>query len=242
MTIVPGRHRGSIRLKDFDYASGALYFLTICTSARRCIFGRIEDGESHFNKLGQIVEDEWLVSLSLRRYLDLDAYVIMPNHMHGIVAVRAQGGDVPSGVQGARSAPLRGQRMRQGMQAKSLASFVAGFKAAVTRAARQAFPHLRMPIWQRNYYEHVIRDERDLERIRDYIAANPARWEDDGYHPRFAAEAREGARSAPSRYALNDITAASVRRHRRGGPVGMVLAPRRNAPATSARSMGATAR
>jgi hypothetical protein len=76
---------------------------------------------------------------------------------------------------------------------------VAGFKAAVTRRASEALPRLRMPIWQRNYYEHVIRDERDLDRIRDYVAANPARWEEDGYHPRFLAVAGEGARSAPLR-------------------------------------------
>jgi hypothetical protein len=85
------------------------------------------------------------------------------------------------------------------MQAKSLASVIAGVKAAVTRRASSALPRLRLPLWQRNYYEHVVRDERDLERIRGYVAANPARWEEDSYHPRFLAESGEGARSAPLR-------------------------------------------
>jgi putative transposase len=190
MSTLDGRHRRSIRLKDFDYTGGALYFLTICTDKRRCIFGRVEDGQTRPNVLGRIVEDEWTRSFELRRHIDLDAYVIMPNHLHAIAALFDQG---------ARSAPLRGKRLRDGMQAKSLASLVAGFKAAVTKRAAATLPRLRMPIWQRNYYEHVVRNERDLERIRSYVEANPARWEEDGYHPRFLAEATEGARSAPLR-------------------------------------------
>ena len=193
MTSESGRRRRSIRLKDFDYASGALYFLTIYADRRRCIFGKIRDGEMQLNKLGRIVEDEWLVSLEMRRHIDLDAYVIMPNHIHSVVALFEKGDALPGGGQGARSAPLRG------MQPRSLASLVAGFKASVTRAARFVVPRLRTPIWQRNYYEHIVRDERDLERIRAYIEANPARWEEDAYHPRFHAETPEGARSAPLR-------------------------------------------
>ena len=188
-----GRNRRSIRLEDFDYTSGALYFLTICADRRRCIFGRVHDGEVQLNKLGRIVEDEWLVSLEMRRHLDLDAFVIMPNHMHAVVAFFDQGDAAAGGGKGARSAPLRG------MQPRSLPSFVAGFKASVTRSTRAMLPRWRTPIWQRNYYEHIIRNDRDLERIREYIAANPARWEEDSYHPRFLAEAGEGARSAPLR-------------------------------------------
>jgi REP element-mobilizing transposase RayT len=190
MTASPGHRRRSIRLADFDYAGGALYFVTICADRRRCIFGRVDDGEARLNALGRVVEDEWIKSLEMRRHVDLDAYVIMPNHLHAIVALFDQG---------ARSAPLRGKGLHDGMQAKSLASLVAGFKAAVTRRASNALPRLRLPIWQRNYYEHIVRDDRDLERIRAYIEANPARWEEDSYHPRLLAEAGKGARSAPLR-------------------------------------------
>jgi REP element-mobilizing transposase RayT len=190
MTAEEGRSRRSIRLKDFDYTAGALYFLTICSDRRRCIFGRVEEGRAWPNALGRMIEDEWLRSLEMRRHIDLDACVIMPNHFHAIVALFDQG---------ARSAPLRGKSCREGMQAKGLASLVAGFKAAVTRRASHALQRLRLPIWQRNYYEHVVRDERDLERIRAYIEANPARWEEDSYHPRSLAEAGEGARIAPLR-------------------------------------------
>jgi putative transposase len=184
------RRRRSIRLKDFDYTAGALYFVTICADRTRCIFGRVVDGETRLNLLGRIVEDEWTKSLELRRHIDLDAYVIMPNHFHAIVALFDQG---------ARSAPLRGKRLQDGMQEKSLASLIAGFKASATRRAAAALPRLRTPIWQRNFYEHVVRDDRDLERIRGYVEANPARWEEDSYHPRFLAEAGAGARSAPLR-------------------------------------------
>jgi putative transposase len=190
MTAEDRRRRRSIRLKDFDYTAGALYFLTLCADRRRCIFGKVEEGETRLNSLGRMVEDEWIRSLEMRRHIDLDAFVVMPNHFHAIVALFDQG---------ARSAPLRGKSFRDGMQATGLASLVAGFKAAVTRRASHALPQLRMPVWQRNYYEHIVRDERDLQRIRDYVAANPARWEEDSYHPQFLAEAEKGARSAPLR-------------------------------------------
>ena len=98
MTTLDGRRRRSIRLKDFDYTGGALYFITICADHMRCIFGRVADGEMRPNLLGRIVEDEWLRSLELRRHVDLDAYVIMPNHFHAIVALFDQA---------ARSAPPR---------------------------------------------------------------------------------------------------------------------------------------
>lgn len=98
MNAEEGRRRRSIRLKDFDYTAGALHFLTLCSDRRRCIFGRVEDGKARLNSLGRMVEDEWLGSLEIRRHIDLDAYVIMPNHFHAVVALFDQG---------ARSAPLR---------------------------------------------------------------------------------------------------------------------------------------
>jgi REP element-mobilizing transposase RayT len=98
MTASPGHKRRSIRLKDFDYAGGALYFVTVCADRRRCMFGRIDDGETRLNALGRVVEDEWVKSLEMRRHVDLDAYVVMPNHFHAVVALFDQG---------ARSAPLR---------------------------------------------------------------------------------------------------------------------------------------
>jgi REP element-mobilizing transposase RayT len=194
MSDQSGRNRRSIRLRDWDYASGGLYFLTICADKARCIFGRVHDGGVQLNRLARIVEDQWTISVQLRRYLDLDAYVIMPNHMHAVVAFLDQRGDEPRVEMGARSAPLRG------MQPRSLSSFIAGFKASCTRSTREMLPGFRLPVWQRNYYEHVVRDERDLERIRGYIAANPARREEDGYHPTRLAGAGAGAHSrAPLR-------------------------------------------
>ncbi len=184
--------RRSIRLRDFDYAGGGLFFVTICASEQRSIFGEVNDGEMVLNDLGRIVEDEWLRTLEMRPYIDLDAFVVIPNHFHGVVLDQ---GDTLGSVgarcarplstsdtvwslaeQGARSAPLRLAR-------RSLGSLIAGFKAAVTRRASLEGAGEIGRIWQRNYYEHVIRNERDLERICHYVASNPAQWMDDGYHP-----------------------------------------------------------
>src|SRR5690349_9630722 len=103
MSTNDGRRRRSIRLKDFDYTTGALYFVTICADHMRCIFGRVANGETRLNLLGRIIENEWIKSPELRRHIDLDAYVIMPNHLHAVVALFDQG---------ARSAPLRGKGLR----------------------------------------------------------------------------------------------------------------------------------
>jgi REP element-mobilizing transposase RayT len=104
----------------------------------------------------------------------LDAFVVMPNHLHGIVfitehAERAGGNVVP--------------RTMLGTGHRSLSAFVAGFKASTTRRAKTMGHTPPAPLWQRNYYEHVIRSERDLDRIRQYVADNPVRWNEDGYHP-----------------------------------------------------------
>ena len=172
--------RKTIRLPDWDYASSAWYFLTICTHHRISIFGRIVDDLMVLNALGRIADEEWKRSPEIRKQLGLDAYVIMPNHMHGIVILRREDDhirrDSPQPSVGAHGgAPLQ-------RPPRSLGSFVAGFKARVTKRINQHRRTPGTPVWQRGYFDHIVRDQRDLDRIRSYILHNPAKWALDKYH------------------------------------------------------------
>ena len=179
MTYDPERHhRRSIRLRGYDYAQAGAYFVTICVNERRCLFGRVEDGEMHLSPIGQIVETEWLRTGDLRANVDLDAFVVMPNHLHGIVLI-IDGAVGDAGT--ARGAPTTESFGRP--VAGSLATTVRAFKAAVTQRANQRRGASGTPLWQRNCYEHVVRNDRELERFRAYVAANPSRWSDDALHP-----------------------------------------------------------
>jgi REP element-mobilizing transposase RayT len=177
--------RRSIRLPGYDYTLAGAYFITICTAGRECLFGDVSDGAMMLSPAGRIVEEQWLRSASLREELALDAFVVMPNHVHGIVMLADQPPRV--GARGAR--PSRQLHLPGG----SVGAFVSGFKASATRHVSQ----LRggtASVWQRNYYEHVIRDDRSLNRIREYIYDNPRRWMEDEYHPNATLQ---GARRAP---------------------------------------------
>lgn len=190
MSDEKANRRRSIRLPEFDYARYGPFFVTLCVENRRCIFGAIAAGQMRLNRFGQIIEDEWLRSAEIRRETMFDAYVVMPNHFHGIVSVLNAENERLGRVGAHSGAPLR-------RQSRSLGSLIAQLKATTTRRINEYRGTPGTAVWQRNYYEHVIRDERDLERIREYIAANPARWEEDGYHPSRWTE--RGARSAPLR-------------------------------------------
>ncbi len=182
------RRRRSIRLKDFDYARYGPFFVTICVEDRKCLFGAVMEGQMHLTHFGHIGESEWRRGAEVRRAAVSDAYVVMPNHFHGIVSILNSGTEA-LGRAGAHSrAPLR-------RQSRSLGAMIAQFKATTTRRINEDRGTPGTVVWQRNYYEHVIRDERDLERIRDYIAANPARWEEDGYHPSRLAGAGAHSRA-----------------------------------------------
>jgi len=169
MTYGPAKHRRrSIRLREYDYAQAGAYFVTICTQHRECLFGEVVDGQARLSMPGEVVAAEWLRSARIRGEIELDAFVVMPNHVHGIVVIR----DV--GAHG--RAPLPSPPHRP---PRSLGSFVAGFKSAATKRINAIRGTPGLPGWQRNYYEHVIRDEDDLDRVRRYIAENPLRWDED---------------------------------------------------------------
>jgi putative transposase len=166
---MPRGHRRSIRLRGYDYTKPGAYFLTICTADRAPLFGEVVDGDMRLNALGQIIENEWLRSETIRQEIVLDAFVVMPNHLHGIVFITSgrepAGGDV--GAHG--HAPLR-------RPPRSLGSFVAEFKSAAALRGNRHRGTPGLPLWQRGTYEHIIRDEQALARIRRYIVSNPARW------------------------------------------------------------------
>jgi REP element-mobilizing transposase RayT len=125
------------------------------------------------------VNREWLKTAPLRPYLELDKYVVMPNHFHGILTLHQIGGDAASGGT-ARRAPTEefGRPV-----SRSLPTIVRAFKSAVTKAAGQSLINPHGEVWQRGYFEHIIRDEDSLQHIRNYIVSNPRRWELDRENP-----------------------------------------------------------
>lgn len=176
MTINPvARHRRSIRLQGYDYTSAGVYFITIVTQDRKCLFGDVVNGQFRSNDWGQIVQDEWDRSALVRREIELDAFITMPNHVHAIIVIPDAMGRA-TGRSPLQSGPAK----------RSLGAFVGGFKSAVTKRIKALRDSLDTPIWQRNYFEHIIRNEESLNRIRQYIFDNPVRWEFDRENP-FAA-------------------------------------------------------
>ncbi len=162
-----GPSRRSNRLKDYDYAQAGAYFLTICTSRRACLLGEVLDGAMVLNRFGRIVEEEWLASGLIRREITLDRFVVMPNHVHGIVFI----------AEAHQAATANGPPLLYGPSARSVGAFVAGFKSAATSRINTLRSARGTRVWQRNYYEHVIRDRPSLDHLRQYICSNPTRWQ-----------------------------------------------------------------
>jgi len=189
--------RRTLRLPYYDYALPGAYFVTICTHRRRCLFGEIVDSRMVQNAAGEKVAEEFLRSFEIRSEMARDAWVLMPNHLHAILLIQSQGefgvsGDLPvapTHCLGARSlsdvscGSSRKEGRPKGPEAKSLSSFISGFKAAATTRIREITGRPSMPVWQRGYYEHVIRGRKELERTRLYIDGNPQTWLDDDENP-----------------------------------------------------------
>ena len=181
----PRHQRRSIRLKDYDYRQNGAYFVTICTHQRLCLFGEVRDSEMILNSYGEIVSQQWEQTGALRDYVVLDTFVVMPNHVHGIIwIVDNNDTNVDVNRRGLmhQTPPTTPQREFSKPIAKSLSSIVGAFKAAVTRHINRLPESPDHPIWQRNFYEHIIRNEPDLNRIRDYIQNNPVQWEADSLY------------------------------------------------------------
>jgi putative transposase len=164
-------HRRLTRLKEYDYSQPGAYFITICTKKRECLFGEIEDGQMRINDLGEIVQLSWLDLPRHYLNLQLDAFVIMPNHVHGIIVVE----DVGAGL---KPAPTVLENKKY-----PLSEIVRAFKTFSSKGINKLRNMPRKPVWQRNYYEHIIRKDESLNKIREYIETNPLRWALDRENP-----------------------------------------------------------
>lgn len=180
-------HRRSIRLKGYDYSQPGAYFITLCTYQRQYWFGEIYQAKMHLNQLGNIVAQEWLKSEQMRPNIKLDEWMIMPNHFHAIVWI-VQSEGVYEGV---CNTPQRPQRPKFRRQRNSLASLISGFKSVVTRRINLCCHHNSLPIWQRNYYESIIRNEKALNNIRAYIQNNPINWDEDIDNHKYISDFQE---------------------------------------------------
>ena len=188
--------RRSIRLKGYDYSRPGAYFITICTSNRECWFGEIIDDKMILNEYGKIAKQCWIDIPVHFPDVMLDEFIVMPNHIHGIVVINRTNKPNPVGANnhspsnshspvnvGAKNfSPLQSLKS----PSRSIGSIVRGFKIGVTKRLRDKTPEKFPPhhsIWQRNYYEHIIRNEQSYIRISEYICDNPQKWANDKFFP-----------------------------------------------------------
>ena len=186
-------HRRSIRLKGYDYSQAGAYFVTICAHGRECLFGEIENGFMRLNEYGDIVASEWLRSAEVRSEIECGEFVVMPNHFHGAVYIVGAYGNTPHGIRPNHIDAMDGERAHYHDRAychtplrspsRNVGAMVRGFKSAVSRCINEVRNTPGASVWQRNYYEHIIRDDADYNHIAEYIANNPQRWTEDSLHP-----------------------------------------------------------
>jgi len=188
-------HRRSIRLPGYDYTRAGAYFVTVVTYQRDCILGDILEGEIRLSSAGEIVRREWERLAQRFPHVVLDFYVIMPNHLHGIIVITddrrgtADSGD-PLILSSSRRAPTTttGEKFGEPIPG-SLPTIIRSYKSATTLRINYLRGTPGTPVWQRNYYEHIIRDEKEMDAIRQYILNNPQQWELDPENPTSARSA-----------------------------------------------------
>ena len=159
--------RRSIRLKEHDYSQPGEYFVTICTYDHECTLGEIASEQMRLNEIGKIVREEWLRTPNIRTGIELDVYVIMPNHIHGIIVSKAE---LPIPNVGTHSCASLQRKPR------SLGSIIAGFKSVATKRINEMRHTPSFPVWQKRYYDRIIRNDKELNNIKDYIHNNILQW------------------------------------------------------------------
>ncbi len=182
----------SARMKNYDYSSNGAYFVTIVTKNRKCFFGKIVDGKMILNEIGKIVWDEWLISEKIRKNIILNKFVVMPNHIHGIVIIN---NDLPNTVvetlrRNVSTTPILRRNVSTtstrnnyignnknmsdiSPKKSSLSHMIRELKSAITRKSREILPDFA---WQTRFHDRIIRNENELNRIRKYIVKNPEMW------------------------------------------------------------------
>jgi putative transposase len=165
--------RRSIRLKEYDYSQGGWYFITICVYRKDIVLNNIINGEIHLNAFGKIVESTWYDLPNHNDHILLDYFTIMPNHVHGIIVIKENPlATAPVGA-GSEPAPTR----------HGLHEIIRQFKTFSSMRINSKLNGPRSPFWQRNYFERIIRNENEINRIRKYITENPLKWAEDQYNP-----------------------------------------------------------
>ena len=173
-------HRRSIRLPDYDYSQPGAYFITIVAHGRECLFGKIQEGEMQMNSAGQVIWDVWSSLPGRYPQIELGAAQVMPNHFHGIIIIPVRAiHELPLQglpLQGLPSQGLPLEERRAERRRMTIPLVVGYFKMNTAKRINQIQGSEGNPVWQRNYYEHIIRNEAEHNRIHAYIEANPANW------------------------------------------------------------------
>ncbi|SEI75018.1 REP element-mobilizing transposase RayT [Cyclobacterium xiamenense] len=185
-------HRRSIRLKGYDYSREGLYFITICCQDMICRFGYIENDEMQLNEFGQIAYDEWMKLFERFNNMQIDVFQIMPNHIHGIISLHTPtigAGFTPA--QNARQPQIIDWESYNDGQPRGIAptvsDIVGAYKSLVANGSLDIYKSKNETmgtLWQRNYYDHIIRNENSYRNITDYIINNPANWGKDKFYQR----------------------------------------------------------
>ncbi|KAA3646209.1 MAG: transposase [Chloroflexi bacterium] len=171
-------HRQSHRLPHYDYSQAGAYFVTVCAYNRVAILGEVIDESVKLSPIGEIVQNAWEEIPAHFETVELDEFVVMPNHMHGIIWIRE---DSSNRVGAQHAAPLQ-KTDRPNVKPGSLGAIMRSFKAAATKRINALGPDACQRVWQRGYYDHVLRDDEDLHNHRKYILDNPPKWTLDEYY------------------------------------------------------------
>ena len=168
-------HRGSMRLKDYNYSTNGYYFTTICAKNKIECFGEIQNCKMVLNEYGKIINQCWDDLPNHYQNCRLDEFIIMPNHMHGIVII-------DNSAAGTGLKPVRTILVPTTAKQYSLSEIIRGLKTFSSRKINEQNPNLKFR-WQSRFYDHIIRDEKPLDDIREYIRSNPLKWESDRNNP-----------------------------------------------------------
>ena len=179
-------HRRSIRVKGYDYSQAGAYFITICTKNRESLLGEIIDNEIVLNDIGRLIQLSWLDLPNHYPHIELDEFVAMPNHIHGIIFF-SHPPTIESDIVGAGLKPdltrVVDSKPISDTKRQPLSEIVRAFKTFSARRINAYRNTAGSAVWQRNYYEHIIRNEDNLNRIRQYIIDNPRNWDRDQENP-----------------------------------------------------------
>ncbi len=167
---MPIYNRRTIRLKGYDYSQAGAYFVTICVRNRQCVLGDVFDGEMKLSEYGKVAVESWHWLARRFTYIELDEWIVMPNHLHGIIVIH----DDQISRGDSRIAPTG---------RKSLGRLMGAFKTVSTKRINEMRKTPGAKLWQRNYFEHIVRNPNSLDRIREYIGTNARFWQSDKENP-----------------------------------------------------------